>query len=384
MALSLYEKAMACEAIMEARHNYEGQVRNHVILPPGGLADFSTGNHEDDAISTGTYLGTESFRWAVTKDPAAKRRAQQAARALRQLQRVTRSDGSFARGFKRATGPTWDEQAFFFPREWHQAGTYRWVGDPSTDSLVGIMFGYQVYYDLVADAKEKQEVAKDVEIIMGKIVDANMRILDVDGRMTLWGNMCPVILEENLNALEALSHLGGAYHITKNRRYLREYKRLIEECDYHKKAALANAQERPRPSAWDWNLATSPLYTVLKYEKDERLLRYYYRALDFQWKGVQAAGRNDPFYNWVYKAYRPKAAIRKETWEWLKAFQVGEPEHPGSPTPGAPKPLGQPRKFEVVIDGQAKVIEAVVEGAPTGYLRAYWMGRYHGFIPAEA
>ncbi len=384
MALTLYQKAMLCEAIMEERHTYEGQVRNHVILPPAGLPDFSTGNHEDDAISTGTYLGTQAFRWAVTKDPQAKRRAQQAARALRKLQRVTGSKGCFARGFKRAEAPTWDEQCFFFPREWHQAGKYRWVGDPSTDSLVGIMFGYELYYDLVAGAKEKQEVAKDVESIMGKIVDAGTRILDVDGRMTLWGNMCPLILEENLNALEALSHLRGAYRITKKRRFLGEYHRLVEQCNYHKRAALANAQEKPKPSPWDWNLAMSPLYTLLQYETDQGLLRYYHRALEFQWKGVQVEGRHDPFFNWAYKAFRPRAPIAKETWDWLKGFEVGEPEHPASPTPSAPKPLPQTRKYEVVIEGTPKVIEAVVEGAPTAYLRAYWMGRYHGFIPEDA
>jgi hypothetical protein len=384
MALSLYEKALLCEAVMEERHGYQGQVRNHVILPPAGLPDFSTGNHEDDAISTGTYLGTESFRWAVTREPKAKQRAQEAARALRKLQQVTGVRGCFARGFKRADKPTWDEQVFFFPREWHQAGKYRWVGDPSTDSLVGLMFGYELYYDLVADAKEKKEVAKDVEGFMGRIVEKGMRIVDVDGRLTLWGNMNPYILEENLNALEALSHLRGAYHMTKNRLFLREYRRLIEKWDYHKKAALANAQASPVPSPWDWSLATCPLYLLLQYEKDESLLRYYYRALEVQWKGVQAAGRDDPFYNWAYKALRPRAPIRKQTWDWLHAFEIGEPEHPGSPTPSAPKLIARRRKFEVVIDGRPRVIEGVVEGAPTGYLRAYWMGRYHGFIPPEA
>jgi len=384
MALSLYQKAMLCEAIMEERHDYEGQVRNHVILPPAGLPDFSTGNHEDDAISTGTYLGVESLRYAATKDPKAKARAKRTARGLRMLQRVTGTKGCFARGFKRASKPTWDEQVFFFPREWHQAGPYRWVGDPSTDSLVGIMFGYELYYDLVADTKEKQEVAKDVDRIMGQICDANMRILDVDGRMTLWGNMCPIILEEDLNALEALSHLRGAYHITKKKRYLDHYHRLIEEWDYHLKAARANTQTDPAPSPWDWNLACSPLYTLLQYEKDPALLKHYRRSLEVQWKGVQREARYDPFFNWVYKAFHPEAPVLEETWTWLEDFQVGEPEHPGSPTPAAPKPLGRARKFEVLVDGKRKVVEALVEGAPTGYLRAYWMGRYHGFIPPDA
>ena len=384
MAQSLREKAMLCEEIMEARHNYEGQVRRQVILPPVGLPDCSTGNHESDALWSGDYLAIESFRWAATGDPAAKRRAKQGARALRKLQRITRSKGCFARGFKRASGPTWDEQCFFFPREWHQSGEYRWVGDPSTDSLVGLMFGYEVYYDLVADAREKQEVAKDIDIIMSRIVDADMRILDVDGRMTLWGNMCPPILDQDLKALNALSHLRGAYHITKKRRYLDEYHRLIEQWDYHKKAAKANAQADPVPSPWDWNLALEPLYTLLQYEKDERLLRYYYAALEMQWRRIPEFAGVDPYYNWVYKAFKPRAPMLRRTWQWMETFEVGLPRERGLPSPFAPSLYSGPHELHAVVDGKPRVFHATSEQAPRDFLKAYWLGRYHGFIPEDA
>ena len=384
MAKTLLEKAIACHGFIHARHYSEGQIRSHVILPPAGLSDWSTGNHESDALATGIHLQGLSFWWATTKDPKVKAEAKETARGLRKLQRVTKTKACFARGFKRAEGPTWDEQMHFFPREWHQAGKYRWVGDPSTDSLVGIMGGYQAYFELVADQKEKAEVAKDVDIIMGRIVDANMRILDVDGRMTLWGNMCPVVLQENLNALEGLSHLRAAYHMTKKRRYLNEYYRLIEEHDYHKKAALANAQASPPPPHYDWNLATSPLYALLHYEKDAQLLRYYYRALEVQWNGAYKAGVHEPFVNWAYKMFRPKAPVRKETLEWLRTVDVGEQVASEPPPPGGQTSLRQQRKYEVVVDGKPQAIEAVTEGVVRNFLRAYWMGRYYAFIPAEA
>jgi len=384
MAHTLYEKALHCEAVMDERHNYEGQVRTHVLLPPVGLPDYSTGNHEDDAISTGTYLGVLSFRWAVTKDAATRRRARQTARALRKLQRLTGSEGAFACGFKRGQGPSWDEQFFYYPDEWHQAGEYRWVGDAMTDSLAGIIFGYALYYDLVADAKEKAQVAKDVDLIMGKIVDADMRIVDVDGRMTMWGNMCPVILEEDLNALEPLSFLRSAYHITKKRRFPQEYHRLIRDFGYHERAGRANANKEPGESPWDWNLAMSILYPLLKYETDSSLLAYYRRSLEIQWRGVRRERLRDPFFNWAYKAYRPEAPIPKESWQWLRDYEPGDPEHPGSPSPFTPPLVDRKQRFELEVGGKVQVIEAAVEGAPTPYLRAYWMGRYHGFIPADA
>ncbi len=397
MGATLYEKAMQCEAMMEQRHTYEGLVRSLVVLPPVGRPDFSTGNHESDALSTGVYLATQSFRWAATGEPKAKRRARAAARALRKLQRVTGTKGCFARGFKRANGPTWDEQVFFFPREWHQAGKYRWVGDPSTDSLTGIMFGYEVYYDLVADAKEKAEVAQDVDTLMRPILEAGMRILDVDGRMTLWGNMCPVILEEPLNALQALSHLRGAYHITKKRKYLKEYSRLIAESDYHKVAERANVQEYPPHSPWDWNLSMMPLYTLLQYETDRTLLRYYRRALEVQWRGSRADAMHDAFFNWVYKWVKRRARIAEETWEWLHSFAVKSIDWWSSPSPAGVNPEWPPHEVPkysssrmrfpaalVGADGEGETVEAIVEGVPRYFLRAYWSGRYHGFISKEA
>ena len=381
MSLTLYEKAMLCEAMMEARHDYQGMVRWKVLLPPAGAEDFSSGSPLDDAIATGTYLGAQAFRYALTRDPYVKRRAKRVARGLRMLQRVTRSDGCFARTFKRASRPTWDEALFGDPREWHQAGKYRWYGDASTDSLVGIMFGYQLYYDLVADPAERAEVARDVEIIMDKLIRENYRITDPDGRMTMWGNMCPLILEENLQALELLSHLRGAYHITKKRRFLNEYHRLIDEWDYHKKAALANTEH---PAPWDWNLAFTPIYTLLQYEKDPALLRYYYQALDYQWKGCQGGQRYEPFFNFCYKVFRPKAPIIDATWAYFERFEVGEPQGWCGKRPNPPKPIGPVVEREVVFRGKRKKVRGIMERAPREFLRAYWMGRYYGFIPESA
>jgi len=399
MPMTLYEKAMLCEAMLEERHTYEGQIRALVVLPPIGLPDYSTGNHESDALSTGMYLATQAFRWAATKDPKAKERARTAARALRMLQRVTRTDGCFARGFKRGNGATWDEQAFFFPREWHQAGEYRWLGDPSTDSLVGLMFGYELYCDLVADAKEKRQIAKDVDLVMRRIVDQGMRIVDVDGRMTLWGNMSPLVLEENLNALQALSHLRGAYHITKKRGYLREYRRLIQEWGYHKIAARANTETNPEPSEWDYNLAMCPLYTLLCYETDPGLLRYYYRALQAQWRGSRARHMHDALFNWTYKAFHPRAPIAKETWEWLHSFEVSDFDYTLARRPATRERAKRPYLHEVPkysssvqafpasllgLPGKERMVEVVLEGVPRYFLRAYWAGRYFGCIPPEA
>jgi len=206
---SLLEKALRLEQVQGERHLFEGLVLGHVVLPPAGRADYLSGNFEDACISTGQYLGAESFRYAVTGDAEAKRRADESAAALRKLQTITGTTGFFGRGFKTATGPTWDEECYFFPREWHQAGEYRWLGDPSSDSFNGRTFGWSCYFDLAADEAGKRLALEDVTRVVTQWIENDFRLVDIDGRMTLWGNFCPYILEEDLNALQALNHPTG-------------------------------------------------------------------------------------------------------------------------------------------------------------------------------
>jgi hypothetical protein len=76
--------------------------------------------------------------------------------------------------------------------------------------------------------------------------------------------------------------------------------------------------------------------------------------------------------------------VRQETLEWMRTVEVGEQVASEPPPSGGQTSLRQHRQYEVVIDGKRQMIEAVTEGVMRNFLRAYWMGRYYGFIPAEA
>ena len=127
--------------------------------------------------------------------------------ALLKLEKITGTPGVIARAFKHSINPTIDEQAFFFPHEWHQSiviPDYRWLGDLSVDQLNGWIIGLADYYDFIADDVEKNRIMKSVDRVMGRILNNDMRIIDVDGKMTLWGNLSPNIPHESLNALLSL------------------------------------------------------------------------------------------------------------------------------------------------------------------------------------
>ena len=74
---------------------------------------------------------------------------------------------------------------------------------------------------------------------MGRILNERMRIVDTDGKMTLWGNLSPDLPHEHLNALLALDDLLCAHHVTKETRFLNAYQTLIRRHRYAEEAAIA-------------------------------------------------------------------------------------------------------------------------------------------------
>ena len=363
---ALAEKAAELEEQVRARHLFAGQILTLVVLPPEGREDWQTGNFESNALNTGQWLAALSFKYAVTGDPEAARQARETALALEHLQRVTGTDGFFARGFKRALAPSPDERWFFFWREWHQNGEYRWLGDPSSDSLDGIMHGYAVYWELVADAPERARVGREVDRLIGRVMRDGHRILDLDGKMTLWGNFNPWILEENINALEALSNLKAAAVMSGKQEYEREYQRLIREHDYAEKAALAKTLPHGSSPLYDDNLAHNALWALWRWEEDPKLREYYRASVERHWIGDQAEAF--PYYQIACKHVLPEIEMNPAMWDWLARYEMPRRQV----EVGGKSPESGPRQTVTVEGGS-------LDG-PHNWLRTYWMGRWAGLI----
>jgi len=363
---TLEQQAGELEAQVRARHLFAGQILTLVVLPPEGREDGQTGNFESNALNTGQWLATMSFKYAVTGEEADRAAAREAFGAIEWLQAVTGTDGFFARGFKRADRPSPDERWFFFWREWHQAGEYRWLGDPSSDSLDGIMHGCAVFWELAADQADKARVGALVDRMIGRVMRDRHRIIDLDGRMTLWGNFNPWILQENINALECLSNLKAAFVITGKDEYQREYERLIRDHDYAQKAAEAKVLPHGSSPLYDDNLALNALWALLRWETDPGLRRLYEASVERHWIGDQTEAF--PYYNIACKHFLPRIEMNPAMWDWFSSYRIPRRRR----EVGGTSPEAGPRQTVTVEGGS-------LDG-PHNWLRAYWMGRWAGLI----
>ena len=109
-------------------------------------------------------------------------------------------------------------------------------------------------------------------------------MVDVDNKMTLWGNFCPDLPHEPLNALEILAGLRTAYHVTAKDKYIRAYHKLIDQHHYDEEAIMAKVLWPERwKTSWDDHLAAKSFYTLMRYENDPDLLRRYRMSLNRHW-----------------------------------------------------------------------------------------------------
>ncbi len=164
----------------------DGTKLQHTVDEPGNVIHAG--------VWTGRYLAGVGYQYAVTRDPAVRRRGGEILRALTILEEVTGKPGLLARGYVKGHGPVegWERNGAD-SKEWHQGqGTYanyRWYGDVSVDNFNAVLYGYAIYYDLAADAVQKKLIARNVERLMTHVVENHCRIIDVDGEVTQWGHI---------------------------------------------------------------------------------------------------------------------------------------------------------------------------------------------------
>ena len=319
--------------VLMRRHIRDPWIAGQCRLPiAGDTTKWEPEDDDNDGEYTGNYLAMESFRYATTKSEDAKTKARKAFQFLKLLQEVTETDGFFARTivpsdwtFVHDNNRTYNERELadelvkeprFKPVtvRWHKSsdGKWMWKGDTSSDEICGHMFGYFIYYELVADDEEKQIVRAHVAKIVDHLMNHNFTLTDKDGKPTRWGVWSPDKLnhdpewspDRSLNSMELLSFVKLAYYMTGDEKYQQEYLRLIKEEGY-----LNNMANIPNQNpAWfiyfDVILAAYQYPILLKCEKDPKLLAFYEHHID-TWM-EQRKGDKNPLINFIYCFSRNK------------------------------------------------------------------------------
>ena len=313
-ASPLREKAKFFQQDLLDKHWLDGLYVSIVPSAPPGTKLSHTVNEPGNVIHagvwTGRYLGGVGYHYAVTKDPSVRKQGGEILKALRILQEVTGKPGLLARGYVKGHGPVEDwERDGRDSGEWHQGkgkyADYRWYGDVSVDNFNAVLYGYAIYYDLAADAAQKEFIAHEVDRLMTHLLENHCRIIDVGGEVTQWGHvgMDPDPARDEYyrkqyesylrrsnsqnapwqpslrSSLMLLPDLLIAHHITHQPQYLEFYRRVVarfkDNPDRQRDGGPFSLERLARVNHSSEGQAYEALYNLVRYEHDPDLLKRY-------------------------------------------------------------------------------------------------------------
>ena len=369
----LHVRVEMYDALMRGNHLNEGIFMQDVVFPPAGEDRPIVGSQEDALEVTGAMMAAYCHRYAVTKDPEHRKQCHELLRGIAKLEKVTGVPGVFARSFNKTDKPLWHEKAHFFPIEWHESTAmpgYRWEGDLSSDKFVDICYALSVYYDLAADDKHRPIAVGIIDRFVGRVVDYNFKLVDVDDKMTLWGNFCPDMPHQALNALEVLAALKTAHRMTKNDRYLDAYQLLIEKYHYDDEAIMAKVIWPEMWNViWDDKLACKSYWQLMPHETDPTLSNKYRMSINrhqFTWAKSEYARTGEIFFPMIYTVLTGENVVTDKTIAALRNMQGFKRTK---------------RVFEIPdAAGTIQKVESEQEGNAALMIRNYWFGRHYGFV----
>ena len=386
-------------------------------------------NSDNDGLFTGLYCASQCFRYAVTGDAAAKANAKKAVEAMIKLTEITGRKGFTAR----ATRYSHEENFMTGNREeWHVCEDNpdcEWLGETSSDEMTGHYFAYGIYFDLVADKKEKKKIAEVVKTITDHIIENNFHLTDVDGVPTTWANWEPDLLnnddrwyyERGTNSLEILSFLKTTYHVTGDEKYNQIFDMLIKKHHYAMNCMQYKVEDG-HVAHIDDQLDFVNIYPLIAYTDNEAHNEIFKMGLNHHWEYERV--ERSPFFNIVYGALTNNSCDVENAAKSLSEMNLDlirwpiynsyrkdivwdtEQEAMGIP-PQLKYPVDYSSRVLVHYDGNPFVCDSGAErfvdinskivnrtatlpgtaGAngmrammPYIYLLPYWMGRYYGLL----
>ncbi len=368
---------------------------------------------DNDGGHTATYLAAMCYKYAATGDLTAKAEAIESFKAMLWLQKVTGTEGFIARSIWSTTGDK-DERgkqgSGGLPAKWYPTsdGKWFWKGDTSSDEVTAHFYSVSLFYDLVAEGKDK-EMAKDhLRRMASYILKCDWTMHDMNGQPTRWARWNPEYLlrpygynDRGVNGLEILSFMQSAYSITGENQFADGLKKLIG-WGYHTNTIRQKNTFPPATLApWDDNLAFESYNTLLRYEKDPAMRSVYLRSLERTWEVKRM--EHLPWYNFSYGAITGNDCEAEQAVKYMRESLLdcvlsnyrnserddifvadGYVSYEGARTSLSPRETCVARG-----SGNATVLDGGSGGRvvmePTSFLRDYWMARYHGLIlPPEA
>lgn len=365
---------------------------------------------DNDGAHTATYLAAMCYKYKVTGDETARAEAVDAFKAMLWLDRITPIDGFIARSIWSIKGDKGERSRHGsggLPARWYKTkdGNWYWKGDTSSDEVIAHVYSVSLFHDLVAEGREKELAKEHLTRMASYIMENGWVLIDMDGKPTRWGRWNPEYLlrpygysDRGVNGLEALAFTQAAYAVSGDQKYRKGYQQLVDWGYLTNTLRQKNTFPPSSLAPWDDNLAFEAYNTILRYTEDPTEKSFLLRSLErtYEIKRMEHV----PWFNFTYGAYTNNDFDNDQCVKHLRAWTLDCTEHNFSNShrddlfvedgyisyEGGLKAIS-PRESAVMrgsrrairLDGGAGS-KRVME--PTGFLRDYWMGRYHGFILA--
>ncbi len=382
----------------------------HKLEWDDGLKQFVREVGDNDGGYSCDYLAAQSYRYAVTKDPKARREATNTFHAIRWLEAMTGIKGFPARSVwaKNEVGHKAAHGSGEAAAEWHDTkdGLFEWKGDTSSDEICAHFYAVAIFMELAAEREEIQQAKTFLSRVAGHLLEHGWKLIDLDGKPTRWGRWDPDYFGKagegnaarGLNGLEILSFIKTAEVLTGEKRFAEGYRELVHLG--YPEYTLRQKCTFPPGDVLQFldHLAFLCYPNLLTYETDARLRSIYRRSFERSWEIERI--EQLPWFNFLYGALtgndcelEPAVAHLREwpldlvVYSYQNSQRADLRTPPGYVAYSGGKRAFSPREREPMLwdnwtmkaDGGAGGNDVV---QPSSWLLAYWMGRYHGFIEA--
>ena len=302
--ITLFEKAMFFEDQVRRRH-----IRNGFNATLSGMTDgnLSTGylaDSDNDGLWTSMYLGSQVYRYAVTKSQEALSNTIESLDAMERLYTINPVRGFPSRSFERSGYI----KILSDPERWQNSSDpeWDWKATTSSDEAIGHVFVFGAIAELVDVESVRSKAVGLLDELMQHIVDNDFYLIDYDGKPTLWGRWNPEYVngfptsvgDRKLNSSNIIAMLQTAYYFTGKEIYREKAFELMQAHDYLENLmrpmeeigkAPEDAGDWAQMLSETWNHSDDEMYFLgywglYRYAFNDTLKRMYRKAIIDHWE----------------------------------------------------------------------------------------------------
>jgi hypothetical protein len=236
--MTLHKKALYFEEQVRLRHIRHGFNATLSGMTNGNLSTGYLDDSDNDGLWTSMYLGSQVFRYAVTKSEEALQNTIESLDAMERLYTVNPVPGFPSRSFERSGYI----EILSDPERWQHSSDpeWDWKATTSSDEAIGHVFVFGAIAELIDVEPVRTKAVKLLDELMQHIVDNDFYLVDYDGKPTTWGRWNPEYVngfptsvgDRKLNSSNIVAMLQTAYHFTQKEMYKEKAFELMHDFGY--------------------------------------------------------------------------------------------------------------------------------------------------------